>query len=111
MTQPKKAPIVYDLLSEEELDDTLVQTMKAQQMDHYIHTLNAERYASMLPTLEEGSWKERMAGLLAETQSRIVEVESIIRGVEPQMPPAVRRQAAAVRLKAREDAAREIRKA
>lgn len=105
--QPKgRSAIVYDLLTDEELDDTLVQTMKAQQMDHRIHTLNAERYEAMLPTLEDGPWKERVARLLEETRGRIVEVESIIVALEPQMPDATRKAAAVARLTAAEAAAK-----
>lgn len=103
--QPTKR-IQYDLLSEEEMDDALVQTMKAQQMDHYLHTVNAERYEAMLPALEEGPWKDRVAGLLEETRGRIVEVESIIVALEPQMPDATRKAAAVARLTAAEAAAK-----
>ena len=92
----------YDLISQEEQDDMLVQTLKSQQMDHFVHTLNAARYRSIIASAADGAWKGRITGLLEETESRIGEVESIVDALLPQMPPEGRKAAARARIKAAE---------
>ena len=92
----------YDLISQEDQDDMIVQTMKSQQMDHFVHTLNAARYRSIIASAADGPWKQRITGLLEETESRIGEVESIVDALLPQMPPEERKVAAVARIQAAE---------
>ncbi|GAJ07223.1 unnamed protein product [marine sediment metagenome] len=74
--------------------------MRSQERDKYCHKLNLERYAAMLPTLEDGTWKTRVTKLHADTASRLAEVDSIIAATLPQMPSAERIAAALTRLQA-----------
>ena len=92
----------YDLISQEEQDNMLVQTLRSQQMDHYVHSLNAARYRSIIASAADGPWKGRITEMLAETESRIGEVESIVAALLPQMPPEGRKVAAVARIKAAE---------
>lgn len=80
----------YDLLTQDEMDDMLVQTMRGQQLDHFMHTVNLQRYETMLPGLPDGEFKQRMERLTEETRARLAEVESIIEAVKPQMPAKAR---------------------
>lgn len=64
----------------------IVEFLEAQERDHYAHSINKERYESMLLTLPDGQWKTRVTQLLAEVDSRIEEVESIIAATQAQAP-------------------------
>lgn len=87
-------------LTQDEMDDALVNTHKANEMDLYIHGVNKERYETMLQTLPDGKFKDRITGLLAETNDRILEVSSILDATTPQLPPAERVTASLDRAKA-----------
>ena len=55
--------------------------LRAQEMDHYCHTLNAGRYRKILedPELPDGEFKEKIQKLLSDTEARLAEVGLIIR--------------------------------
>lgn len=99
----------YKLLTEDERDEMIANTLLAQERDHFSHASNIERYTAMLEDLPEGPFRDRVAGLLQETRSRIAEVESIIAKTEPQLPPRARLDAAAARVLAREETTRTVR--
>ena len=86
----------YTLLTEEEQDLRIVETMKAQQMDHLLFTKDLERFQSMLPTLPDGDLKTKIQNEIPVLQSRIDEVESIIDALNTQMPPTQARIDAAI---------------
>lgn len=111
MTQPKElgkpTPIVYDLLTQDEMDEMLVEYMRAQQRDHFLHSINLQRareVVAMLPA--ESPFRAHMEQFAADTESRIQEVESLIRATEAQMPPQERRVAALEKIQQREAAQR-----
>lgn len=95
----------YLVLSQDEQDDMLVQTLLAQERDHCAHQLNLERFEAMLGGLPSGPWRERIQQLRDETVVRLREVESIMEALEPQVPAGTRRTAALTRIRAREQAA------
>lgn len=72
----------------------------------FCHELNRERYTEMLKSLPQGDFRQRIQQLLAETNSRIAEVEAILQTTEPQLPPPARIEAAVQRMEARRAAAR-----
>ncbi|MCX7800087.1 MAG: hypothetical protein N2109_07065 [Fimbriimonadales bacterium] len=94
-------PRQYRVLSQEEMDDIVVEFFAAQERDMFCHELNKQRYEEMLKVLPEGEYRQRVARLLAETNERMAEVEAIIAKTEPQLPPTARVQAAAQRIKAK----------
>lgn len=104
MTQPKV--VSYDILTDDEKDEIVVDFLRAQERDHFCHSLNLERYDGMLASLPEGAFKTRIQQLRAETLDRIGEVEAIIKKTRPQLPPAARVTAARQRIEAKEAAAR-----
>ena len=92
----------YDVLSQDEQDDIVVAFMLAQERDQFCHQLNLTRYETMLITLPDSKWKQRVGELRAETLVRLNEVSSIIAATKPQLPPTARLSAAVSRSKARE---------
>lgn len=92
----------YEVLSQDERDEIVVDFMRAQERDHFAHSINKERYAGLLEDLPEGEFKERVRGLAAETDSRLAEVEAIITRTRPQLPAKAARDAALSRMMARE---------
>jgi len=76
----------YKTLKQEEMDDAVISFYKAQEMDLYLHNINKQRYEAMLETLPEGKFRDRVQGLLDETNSRIAEVEAILVATVPQLP-------------------------
>lgn len=89
----------FKTLTQEEMDDMLVSTLKAQEVDLYIHTVNKQRYEEMLKTMEEGEFKSRVQHLLQETDTRITEVNTILNALEKQLPIQSRVDASILREK------------
>lgn len=89
----------YSLLSQDEMDERIVATMRAQQMDHFLHTKNLEQYVAIMKDGGGGDeWQQRIKRLHDETLLRMAEVESIIKAIEPQMPDSAAVAAAQQRL-------------
>nr|WP_297805374.1 hypothetical protein [Tepidiforma sp.] len=91
------------------MDDIVVEFLKAQERDLFVHNLNRKRFENMLQTLPPGEFRQRIQQLKAETEQRISEVDTIIRATANQLPPQTRLQAAAQRIAARQEAARGLR--
>jgi len=104
--------ITYDLLTQEEQDDIVIGFLRAQQLDHFTHTLNLARYKDMLAMLPARgatnykdfsgnaiTWKQRVQILHDETVDRIAEVEAIITATEKAAPVGVARANALRRIK------------
>ena len=92
----------YQTLTDTEKDDHVVNFMKAQETDLYLHNINKQRYETMLQNLPEGKWKERVQTLLDETNERIQEVSSTIEATKPQMPDQTRVDSALARIAEKE---------
>ena len=98
----------FKTLTVAEQEEMLVNTLKAQEMDLYLHTLNKERFEDMVLTLPEGSLKAKLQIEITVIESRLVEVGTTIESLEKQMPVGIDVPAVLVRLKEKEDAYRGI---
>lgn len=93
----------YLLLTEEERDDMLAQTLLSQEVDLFMHRVNQERYDAILAgSLPPGQFRNRIEKLKEETLERAIEVEAILDALRPQLPPQARLSAATARLRARQ---------
>ncbi|MDM7913027.1 MAG: hypothetical protein QUS09_08010 [Methanotrichaceae archaeon] len=91
----------YKLLSEDEKDEIAASFLLAQERDHYCHTVNIARLREMLKDgLPEGVWKNHVQQLLADSEERLAQVESIIKSTA--LPSLERLQAAKARIEAKE---------
>lgn len=88
----------FEVLSQDEQDETIVAFFLAQERDLHALTVSIERYQNMLKTLPPGPWRERIEQLLNESLERKFQVESIIEATRPQLPPPERIEAAKLRL-------------
>jgi hypothetical protein len=90
----------YQVLTEEEQHDMLLGTLYAQERDHWLHTVNKERYEAILAdkTISQ-AFRSQVQNLLQQTDARIHEVTHIIEKLRPQLPPAEHLQAAVVRIR------------
>jgi hypothetical protein len=77
----------YKILTEKARDKTIVEFFEAQERDLHSHTINKERYESMLPSLQPGKFRARIQELLEQTNDRLEEVSNIIKATIPQLPP------------------------
>lgn len=79
----------YEHLTDADQKEIGAKFLQSQEIDHYCHTVNAERYRNILndPTLSDGEFKERIQKLLAETEARLVEVELIVKHTTKQKAP------------------------
>ena len=77
----------FRVLSQEEQDDMIIQTLHAQERDLFMHTVNKERYEELVKTLPEGNeLRVKLEKEVAVVASRIEEVEKIIEAIEKQLP-------------------------
>lgn len=108
----------YSVLSQDEQDEIIVNTVLAQERDHFSHELNIQRYSDMLaamppdrgnPSLRDddpslsGSqrFRRRMENLLASEQAALDQVTLILDKTSAQLPPAASINAAKARLQAK----------
>jgi hypothetical protein len=90
----------YQVLTDEEKHDMLVNTLYAQERDHWMHTVNKERYEAILADPDvKPNLRAQVQKLLTDTESRIHEVTHIIEKLRPQLPAAEHIQAAVVRIR------------
>lgn len=91
--------MAYLVLTQDEQDDMIVQTLLAQERDHFAHTLNQERYAEILKSRPaDDPFAVRVQQLHDETVSRLAEVNAIVDALTPQLPDAGRIVAAVARI-------------
>lgn len=101
MTQPRDE-ITYQLLTQDEQDDMLAQTLLAQERDLFMHTVNRERYQAIIEDQQTpAEFLERVITLRNETDGRLAEVGAIVRALNLQLPPPERLEAARTRILAR----------
>ena len=89
-----------------EINEMIIQTYRANEMDLAMHEVNKERYEAMLATLPDGKFKTRIQTLLSETEERIVEVSNILASTESQLPAAEEVTAIVTKIKSEEKAAK-----
>ena len=92
------ADYVYKIMTQDEQDDIQVEFLASQERDLFCHMTSLTRYDAMLAELPTGAFKTRIQQLRADTQSRILEVSSIIAAHEAQMPTAERITASSARI-------------
>lgn len=102
--QPSSQP-QYLVLSQDEMDEMVVNKLLAEERDLFAHRLTKERLEAMLPRLPDGDFKQHCERLLESTNARIAEVQAIIDATMPQLPNETRRAAALDRIRAKERAA------
>ena len=68
----------YQILSQDEQDDIVISCLHSQERDKFAHGLNLERYDTMLKSLPDGEWENRISQLRVETSKRLAEVNSTI---------------------------------
>jgi len=90
--------MAYQTLSTDKQDDMLVATLAAQEADLFSHTINKQRFETMLLTLPAGEFRNRVGQLLADTINRLTEVASILDALTTQLPDQTRIDAAKKRL-------------
>jgi hypothetical protein len=88
----------YKLLTDEDKHKDLAAFLHAQERDHFLHTVNRDRYAAMLAKLPHGPFRQRIEKLHQETCDRLAEVEAIILGSS--FPPVEALRKALVALRA-----------
>ena len=71
----------YKTLTKKEKAAVVVNFLHIQEMDHYLHSLNIERYQKILsdPGLSGGEFREKIEKLLIDTKARLFEVELILK--------------------------------
>lgn len=111
--------MAYVVLTPDEQDEIIVQTLKAQEHDHFCHTMNVQRYTDILtsfpavpdaeatlPLREGDPFHVRIAKLLRTEQAALDQVTVIVDKTARQLPSQARIDAARQRLTARESAQR-----
>ena len=71
----------YKTLVKEEKAGVVSAFLHAQEMEHFLHSLNIERYLKILadPELPVGEFREKIEKLLIDTEERLFEVGLIIK--------------------------------
>lgn len=90
--------MAFVTLSQNEQDDILVRTFKAQETDLFTHQTNKTRLEDMLLILAPGPFRESIVNLLSQTDARISEVQAIVDSTAKQLPDAARIAAALSRI-------------
>jgi hypothetical protein len=94
----------YKLLTQDERDEMLAQTLKAQETDLFMHTSNKERFLEMIDLLpEDNLFRKKLEKEIEVIDSRLIEVSTIIETLEHQLPDNQRLQAAMTRIKERDN--------
>lgn len=93
-------------LTDDEQIDVIIQTYKASEMDLFVHQTNKARFAAMLLALSPGVWRTKIETLLTDTNSRLVEVQSVLDATTSQLPAPADITASLARLAAKEAAAK-----
>ena len=98
--------MAYQVLTQDDQDEIIVDYMKATERDLHCHLINVERYDVILAGTMGADHRANIEGRLEETRSRIEEVQAIFDATVSQMPDRTRIDAALVRIKAREELTR-----
>lgn len=77
----------YHLLRDDHKHKHLANYLLAQETDHYLHSINKDRYVYILQNLPPGSFRDRIQKLHDETCERLAEVDAIIKAVHASSPP------------------------
>ena len=99
----------FKTLTAEEQEEMLVNTLKAQELDLYMHTMNKERFQDMITALPDGNdFKTKLQSEIVVIDSRLVEVNTTIASLEKQIPVELDIAVVMTRIKNKEDLAKGI---
>lgn len=89
----------FKLLTQDERDEMLAQTLKNQEVDIFMHTVNKSRYQQIIPQLaEDNQLRKKLEKDVHDIDNRLAEIGAIITALTPQLPPLSRLKAAMSRL-------------
>ena len=93
-------------ITDQEKEDMLIQTLRAQEMDLYIHNLNKVRYQDIVASLPKGNeFRANLEKEILVIDSRLEEVNATVAALDKQMPTNINVAVVMARLKAREEKA------
>ena len=93
-------------ITAEEKEDMLIQTLRAQEMDLYIHNLNKERYQDIVKNLPaDNDFRKNLEKEILVIDSRLEEVNATVAALDKQMPTGIDVPVVMARLKAKEEKA------
>jgi hypothetical protein len=76
----------YIVLNEDEKNEILINTLLAQERDHFCYERNVERYTNLIPTLPEGEYKDKISALLITEQKALENTEATLAHTQAQLP-------------------------
>ena len=92
-------------ITPEEKEDMLIQTLRGQEMDLYIHNLNKERFQDIVASLpEDNEFRKKLESEILVIDSRLAEVNAVITALDKQLPEGINVAVVMARLKAKEEA-------
>jgi len=92
-------------ITPEEKEDMLIQTLRGQEMDLYIHNLNKERFQDIVDSLPaDNEFRKKLESEILVIDSRLAEVTSVITALDKQLPKGIDVPVVMARLKAKEEA-------
>jgi len=84
---------IYQVLSQAEQDDMILQTVYGLEASHAAHAVNIARYTAMLPTIPDTLllpsgqlFRDRIAELLKTEQAALDQHEHLLDQAVPQLP-------------------------
>ena len=100
--------MAFEILTDDDRDETIVNFMKATEADLHCHNINLARYDVILLLEISPEFREDIEGKRTETLSRIEEVQAISDAsvTLAQLPERGRIDSALARIKIREERAR-----
>lgn len=110
--------VTYRVLTQDEMDDMIAQTLLGLERDHFSHSANFDRYTSMLAAVpvvadpgdvklspverERAKFTARIAELIVTEEAALRNVSDIIEHTLKQLPDQTALDAAVARIRARE---------
>jgi hypothetical protein len=93
----------YKIITQDEQDEHLVNFLRAQETDHYLHQINIDRYEQIIAdeTITDQNFKSRIAALIVTERAALAQVAKIIEHTADQVPTKERIDAAVSRLTAK----------
>ena len=93
-------------ITAEEKEDMLIQTLRGQEMDLYIHNINKQRFQDMVIALPaDNAFRIKLESEILVIDSRLAEVNAVITALDKQIPEGIDVAVVVARLKAKEEAA------
>ena len=88
------------------MDDCIVAFFKGQEMDHFLHEVNKERYSKILEDVElaDEEFRSAVKLLLEGEEKELAKVEKIMQHTRGQLPTNAQVYESLKRLKDKEDA-------